>query len=119
MNEERRLSPRIRAYRPVRLQRPNSHEPIQTLTKDIGGNGLRCVISDVVPVSTELSVELILSDGEQPLVTRGQAMWFRMLPHSDQFDLGISFIDQSPQNKRRLSVYLERLSSKLSSDPTK
>ena len=84
---------------------------IETLTKDLSIGGLRCVSPTLLPVSTELNLELVLSTGDEPLTVRGRTVWFQILPQSEQFDLGISFLDLPPITKRRLSVYIERLSS--------
>ena len=91
-----------------------SPQTIETLTKDLGLGGLRCISPSVCPVSTEVGVELVLSTGEEHLSVRGKTAWFQTIPESDQFDLGIAFLELSPQDKRRLSVYLERLSHRAS-----
>lgn len=114
MGEERRATPRIRAYRPVRLHHAGIPRVVETLTKDLAVGGLRCVSQVLFPVSTEVNVELMLSTGSEPLTARGRAVWFQTIPHSEQFDLGISFLDLAPADKRRLSVYLDRLSSQSS-----
>ncbi len=110
MGEERRQAPRFQQYSPVRLHRAGTPQIIETLTKDLGVGGVRCLSPTVVPVSTELTLELMLSSGEGPLSVRGRAVWFRTIPDSEQFDIGISFIELSQQNQRRLSGYLSRLS---------
>ena len=111
MVEERRSTPRIRAYRPVRLYKPSSPHVTETLTKDLGIGGFRCISATLFPVSTELNLDLVLSSGDQPLTTRGKTVWFQSIPQSEQFDLGIAFLELSPQDKRRLSAYLDRLAS--------
>ena len=117
MTIDRRNTPRFRAYRPVRIQRPGASQIIETLTKDLGIGGLRCVSPTLFPVSTEVSVELVLSTGEEPFIVRGRAIWFRTIPHSEQFDLGIAFLELPAQNKRRLSVYIDYLASQHSQVP--
>ena len=108
--EQRRNSARIRAYRPVRLQPPQTPRVTETLTKDLSVGGLRCITSTPYPVATEMNLELILSTGDGPLALRGKLAWFCMIPHSDQFELGFSFLELSPHTKRRLSTYLDFLS---------
>ena len=111
MIAERRSAQRYRTYCPVRLH-PSSVIPVvETLTKDLSSGGLCCLSSTLFPVSTELQVELVVAVGSEPLSARGRAVWFRTIPQSDQFTLGIAFQDLSPHDKRRLSVYLDRLSS--------
>lgn len=109
---ERRANPRLRAYHPVRLHRPGVSQVVETLTKDMSAGGIRCLSSTLFPVSTEFQVELVLMNGEELLTARGQTRWFRMIANSDQFDIGISFLDLSPQNKRRLSAYLDLLAKR-------
>ena len=83
---------------------------VETLTKDVGLGGFRCLSPTLCPVSTELGVDLVLSTGNEQLSLRGKAAWFRTIPESEQFDFGITFIDLSPETKRRLSGYLNHLS---------
>ncbi len=108
MEAERRRGPRMRAYLPVRLS-TGSHQPvIETLTKDLSPEGLRCLSPTAFPVSSELNVEVILAAGQESVALRGRTAWFRTIPFADQFDIGLNFIDVSPQTKRRLSSYIER-----------
>ena len=109
---ERRGGSRIRAYRPVRLHLPRSPKIVETLTKDLSVGGVCCITSTPFPVSTQLNLELVLSSGEGPVSARGRTVWFRNIPHSDQFDIGIQFSEIPDEERRRLSVYLNRLSQK-------
>jgi hypothetical protein len=115
MGEERRTTARIRTYRPLRLQRSRAPGIVETLTKDLAPGGLRCLSSTLVPVASEVDVELVLSRGEEPLTVKGRAVWFQTIPESEQFDIGIQFLDLDPQSKRRLSVYIDRFSSQTAS----
>lgn len=108
--QERRTTPRIRTYRPVRVQGQTTPRVLETLTKDIALGGLRCLSPTVFPVSAPLQLEVTLGAGEEPLTVRGRAAWFRTLPDGDQYDLGVVFVDLSEQDKLRLSAYLSRLS---------
>ena len=116
MQTERRGSPRIRTYQPVRLQPIHSQRSMDTLTKDVSRYGLRCLSEQIFPVSTEISIELTTADGL--LAVRGKSAWFQMIPHSDQVEVGIAFTDLSPNTIRRLSVYLDRLAQKAISSTT-
>ena len=107
--DERRSSSRIRAYRPVRLQIPSTLRIMETLTKDLSVGGICCISTVPFPVTAELNLEIGLSTGREPIMLRGKMSWFRMLPHSDQFDIGMSFVNPSAQDIRRLSTYLGRL----------
>lgn len=107
---ERRTSPRVRTYLPVRMHLRQAPWVIETLTKDVSLHGMRCVSPTSCPVSSELRVELSLAQGQEPLTVSGRTAWFRMIAHSEQFDLGIAFTNIPPETERRLSTYLDRLS---------
>lgn len=109
MEYERRSTPRIRAYRPVRLKPPGIRHVIETLTKDLSVGGFCCVSGTPLPVATEVLVELMLSTGAEPITARGRTAWFRAIPKSEQFDLAIAFTEVPEHNKRRLSAYLDHL----------
>ena len=111
MGDERRAAQRIRAYRPVQLRKTGTGPLIETLTKDLSIDGLRCISSLLFPVETELTVQLLLSTGEEPVTARGRTVWFRTLPQSEQVELGICFTEIPQPHQRRLSAYLERLST--------
>ena len=112
ITQERRSTPRVRAYRPVRLHAPHNPRVVETLTKDLSIGGLRCLSPMVLPVSSEVNVELMPSTGEEPISLTGKTVWFRLLPHTEQCDVGISFKEISEQNKRRLSAYLDHIQKK-------
>ena len=112
MYPEQRAFPRIPVYWPVRVQRPGAPIIIETLTKDLSLGGLRCLSPTVLPVSTPVDVELNLAKGQEPLRAQGRSVWFRTIPESDQFEIGIIFQGLSQINKRRLSACIERLQLK-------
>jgi hypothetical protein len=109
MLQERRRTPRHRAYRPVRLHLRGEPQAIDTLTKDVSAEGLRCLSPRPVPVASLVAVELMLGSGQEPIVLHGQAIWFQTISESEQFDLGIRFLDPADQTRRRLSVFLDSL----------
>lgn len=84
---------------------------METLTKDLAEGGLRCLTTVPIPVSTPLAMEISLSS-EEPLEVRGKTAWLRLIPHSEQFELGIRFHDISPQTQRRLSACLDHLAAR-------
>ena len=107
MTPERRSTPRLRSYLPVRL-RPSGGQLIETLTKDLSPGGLRCVVSSPLPVGCQLALEVALPRGQDVVEVRGRTAWFRLLQDGEQFDLGVTFTEVSAETKRRLSSYLEQ-----------
>ena len=114
MLQERRATSRIRAYRPVRLHQPGNTRIVETLTKDLSEQGICCLSPVALPVASDINLELVLSSGQEPITIRGKTAWFRTVAESEQFDLGIHFVEVSPSDKRRLSSYLAHLNQKLS-----
>lgn len=112
MYPEQRVSPRVPVYWPVRVQRPGNPALIETLTKDLSLGGLRCLSPDVIPVASSVEVELTVAKGQEPMTVQGRSVWFRTIPGSDQFELGIIFQGLSPMTKRRLSACLDKLRAK-------
>ena len=115
MTSERRANPRLRVYDPIRIYASGSPRPVETLTKDLAVGGLRSVSTKPFSVSTKLHIELMLPQGQGLLSLHGRTAWFRTIPDSDQFELGVAFTEMSDLDKRRLSAYLLRLSSQTAS----
>ena len=114
---DRRRTARLRAYFPIRVSHPSGRGVVETLTKDVASGGIRFLSPVLFPVASEVRVDLLLSAGEEPVNAGARTIWFRTIPHSEQFDIGLAFHSLSPQNERRLSVYLSRLIEKFSLVP--
>lgn len=101
---------------PVRLYSRHHSKVIETLTKDLGVGGLRCLAPSAKAVSSPVSIEIALGPGEKSLSLGGRIAWVGLVPHSQQFYLGLAFHDLSAEDTTRLSRYLEKVfSSKTSS----
>jgi len=111
---DRRANPRARVYLPVRL-RQGGQRVVETLTKDLGVGGIRCVSQTLTPVGREVAVEIPVGPGHELVSVRGRAVWFHVLPDSEQFDLGIMFIELNDRTKRLLSTYLEQFAAETAS----
>ena len=61
MVPERRSSPRVPTYQPIRLQKSGAPSVVETLTKDLSAGGVRCLSIPLFPVSSDLNVELVLT----------------------------------------------------------
>jgi hypothetical protein len=106
---ERRSAPRLRLYLPIRLHE-GGRLVAETLCKDIGMGGLRCVSPKMIAVGKEVRLEVSLPQGREVISCTGRTVWVQVLPESDQFDLGISFHDVPEKTKRLMSTCFERCS---------
>jgi hypothetical protein len=67
-------------------------------------------------VGTKLHVEVLLHAGEPPIRADGQIAWFRTIPESEQFELGLTFQHIADRDRQRLSGCLHRLSHRLTAE---
>lgn len=114
VTQERRSAGRVRAFQPVRLTRLGHQHVIESLTKDLSPNGAKCLSTTLFPLASELTLELGLGPGQGLVNVRGRVIWFQVRPESEQFDLGVQFLGMSPEDKRRLSTYLEHPARQIS-----
>lgn len=117
MNPERRKTHRVRIYLPLRVRFNQNQQVSETLTRDLSGGGLRYISQQPVPVLAEFGLELTLAAGREPFTARGKVVWFQRIPHSEQFEVGVSFLEVSQENQRRLSTYLYQLSNQSEAVP--
>lgn len=110
--EERRRFRRVACMLPVRIYPTGEHKVIETLTKDLSAGGLKCLSPIPKPVATSVSLELTLGHGELPVNLRAKVAWFQSVPRSDQFYMGLCFLDLSDEEHKRLSRYIENISTK-------
>ena len=108
---ERRRAPRVGCVLPVRLYVNHRPKVIETLTKDLSTSGLRCLSPVSKGAASPVSLEMTLGQGERPLSLQAKIVWFERIPDGNQFYLGLAFQNLSDENTRRMSRYIERLTS--------
>ena len=114
MQEELRRAPRVRCYLPIRLYPQGEHRVIETLSKDLGLGGVSCLSPISLPMSTPLTVEILLGQGEPPIHLQSRVSWFTELSDGEQFQLGLSFDHVNEFEARQLSLCITRFTSHLS-----
>lgn len=108
---ERRRSPRVTCVLPLQIYSDGGPKIIETLTKDLSATGLRCLSPTAQPPFSPVSLEITLGKGERPFSLQARVVWFEAVPNSHQFYLGLAFDHLSETNTRRLSRYIEQLST--------
>jgi hypothetical protein len=93
----------------VHLQPSSAPQGLHTLTKDVSQGGLRCLTPKPVPVGSEVRLEVLLAGSPIAMHIGGHTRWFREVPYSEMFEVGVAFEPVDPETERRLSTYLERL----------
>ncbi len=102
MIQERRQVPRARTYLPVRIQPANGGPAVETLTRDIGYHGMRCLCSTPIAANTPVRIFLTLPLRRTVVALQAQTQWLRELPHCDQFEVGIVFVTEPPDEYRQV-----------------
>lgn len=108
---ERRRSQRVTCVLPLQISSDGGPKLIETLTKDLSAGGLRCLSPTAKPPATRVSLEITLGKGARPFSLQARVVWFEAVPNSHQFYLGLAFDHLSEIYTRRLSRYIEQLSS--------
>ena len=66
------------------------------LTKDISLGGLRIQSDTCFPVDTEAKLELPLPKIKKIIKVRAKVVWIKSLYEDDVFEMGLEFMDTSP-----------------------
>ena len=110
--KEKRKFPRINAKFPIRYQIKRGGFFASALTDDLSLSGARLNADRFFPQGLKLNLELnILSKIINPV---GKVIWAQPRPHSDRYQMGIEFIEISPQDKNYLSDFINIRTPELS-----
>jgi len=103
----RREFPRLKFHVPVRFGSWESQSQ-DSLTKDLGGGGVRVVSREFLPIHTKVKLEFSLNRASELLRAVGKVVWVHKLPYSYQHDVGIQFLDIPEMTKREISRFVEQ-----------
>ncbi|MFH1858503.1 MAG: PilZ domain-containing protein [Candidatus Omnitrophota bacterium] len=103
----RREHPRLRHNVPIRFGREESNSQ-DSLTKDLGGGGVRLLSRDFLPVNSKVKIEFFLEPASEALQAVGRVVWVQKLAYSYQHDVGIQFLDISDITRKRISSFVEQ-----------
>ena len=101
MVPERRSQLRQRLYLPVRIRRDNMGLPVETLSRDVSGGGLRCLVQEPIAAHSHIVIDVTLPKRLGVATLQAESLWLRELPHCDQFEIGVAFIGNLPEEMKR------------------
>jgi len=87
---EKRIFKRIRFNEAVHFEHTNAFHFGGTLANDLSEGGLRINFSDFVPLGTELSLQITLTN-DRVVDLKGHVVWVEKKRFSDQYEAGIEF----------------------------
>lgn len=78
-----------------------------SLTEDISLKGIKVISDAFFPINTLVKIELSLAELHEPLDIKGKVKWIRS-QEEDLYEIGIEFIDASPDQTRILVNHMYR-----------
>ena len=103
----RREFPRYSSHIAVRFGGEENRSQ-DSLTKDVGGGGVRLVSRDFLPINSKVKMEFYLTPASEVLKAVGKVVWIQKLPYSYQHDVGIQFTDIPEPAQRRINTFVDQ-----------
>jgi len=108
--KERRRFPRINARLPIQFK--DIQRPIETytgtLTKDVSESGARFISSDFLSIFTRLLLEVTVPAFSRPVKAISKVAWIQKIPRSNQYSVGVQFMDMTEEDKKHLSSFISK-----------
>ena len=102
--KEKRKFQRVNARFPIRYRIRRGGFIASALTRDLSLSGARLNADRFFPQGLNLNLELnILAKIINPV---GKVVWSQAQPHSNEYQMGIEFIEINPQDRNYLSDYI-------------
>ncbi len=103
--EEKRRSPRIRLGTPLRYQVRGVSEFRNALSENVSKDGVSFTCANFMAPSTHLMLEMsILS---RTLTSAARVAWARPIAHSDNYRLGVEFVELNPKERDYIGDYID------------
>ena len=108
--KEKRRHHRVRTRLP--LQFKDIQRPIEaysgTLTKCLSEGGTRFTSTEFLSVFTRLLIEISVPSFSRPIKAISKVSWIRKVPYSNQYDVGVKFLDMTEEDKKQLSDFISK-----------
>ena len=108
---EKRKNKRYQCHVPVDSKQGSSFDSSQTI--DISRDGIGFISPHTIPLNEKIAVEIALTPDSEPVLVLGIIKWVRKITDSEQYRIGMSFLEVLSGSQRRLGKYL-RVDSSLS-----
>ena len=80
-----------------------------TLSKDISKGGLRFTVREFVPKDSILKIKINLKKIPLSFETTGKVKWIRRMPASENFEIGVEFVEITKSVLMHLDQYIQTL----------
>jgi Tfp pilus assembly protein PilZ len=99
--EERRIFERFSARFPVKFKDERADYGSDVFLRDASAQGMRILTKERFFLDDQLSLEVELPDGREPMVLNGRVVWVKIMNLS-LWDLGVEFTQVKFLNMQRL-----------------
>ncbi|MDP3143360.1 MAG: PilZ domain-containing protein [Candidatus Omnitrophota bacterium] len=106
VGQEKRKAPRLDCRVPIMCRRGSLFNNTQTLDISQGGVGL--LSPKIIPINTNMVMEIALSAKSEPVLCVGKVCWVQKSNYSDHYRVGMNFTDIAQDSEGRLEQYLEK-----------
>ena len=107
-HEERRIFERFSARFPVKFKDAREDYGSDVFLLDASAEGMRLMAKERVFLEDQISLEVALPDGKEPMVLSGQVVWVKLLNLS-LWDIGVRFTQINFIKMQRLFKLTEEL----------
>lgn len=109
MEEKRKY---VRIEWPVVVQYKTIEEPYtqdQIVGKDISEGGVSFIVYERLTKGTRLEMQIQVPFDSMPVFAKGEVVWIKKIVREPgaAFEVGISFSEVDPKDKKRLKMYLD------------
>ena len=79
------------------------------LTKNISSKGLKIRANTFLPIDASLKIELSITKPARLISVLGKVRWIKTLYAGESFEMGIEFVNPSPEDIKILTRHIESL----------
>lgn len=89
---------------PVEGKEGSSFDATQTV--DISRDGIGFISPQSIPLNEKIVVEIALTASSDPILVMGEVKWVRKLSDTDNYRVGMTFLEVLSGSRSRLTKYL-------------
>lgn len=78
----------------------------KALTKDLSARGIKIPIDTFIPVGTSLKIKITFENPTRLIQTNGKIRWIKCLYDQELYEIGIEFVDMTPENVKILEKHI-------------
>jgi len=86
-----------------------SDKVVECITKDISAGGIKFIAQEFIPHGSHLRIKVNFHKTSFSFEALVRWVWAREIPHSEEYEIGVEFIDIPQDAVKYLQQYIESL----------